>query len=443
MAEWMRGRRRGVVGVDGRDLFVLVLAVTVCVATRTSEAAFTNFAKTSRSNNGITTMSSGGQSSSDAVFNIRTFGAHGNGASDDTKAFLAAWAKACKSGGVATVLVPSGYSFVLGSNTQFVGKGCTSKIVVQVDGNILGPGDKSKWQNAKSASAAWMQFTDCKDVTIQGTGTLDARGQSFWPSGNGGPIGIRFLRGTNIAVLGVTIKNTPQVSVKLNFCNGGLIQGVSIINPADSPNTDGIHLQTNVYNVQILDCIIKTGDDCISIGTGTHNVIIRNILCGPGHGISIGSLGNKGLLACVSDIDISQVTFVGTLAGCRIKTCAGGKGKAARISYRDIKVEGVKYPIHIDQYYCGKGTKSENVILDQIEFYNIKGTAAKGQIPPVYLDCAAPGCTNVRLQNVQIDYAPGAYCSNSYGTYGGVMHPAGCLQYKLNSQSRSAPGCGV
>lgn len=85
MAEWMRGRRRGVVGVDGRDLFVLVLAVTVCVATRTSEAAFTNFAKTSRSNNGITTMSSGGQSSSDAVFNIRTFGAHGNGASDDTK----------------------------------------------------------------------------------------------------------------------------------------------------------------------------------------------------------------------------------------------------------------------------------------------------------------------------------------------------------------------
>ncbi|KAF3942886.1 hypothetical protein CMV_030500 [Castanea mollissima] len=44
---------------------------------------------------------------------------------------------------------------------------------------------------------------------------------------------------------------------------------------------------------------IYTGDDCISIGTNSQNVDIRNVACSQIRGISIGSLGS----------DKSQVAF--------------------------------------------------------------------------------------------------------------------------------------
>jgi polygalacturonase len=70
---------------------------------------------------------------------------------------------------------------------------------------------------------------------------------------------IRFLRATNVQVLGITIRNSPMVHLKFNNCNGGLIKGVTISAPANSPNTDGIHFQTAVSNFEVADCKIGTG----------------------------------------------------------------------------------------------------------------------------------------------------------------------------------------
>lgn len=35
----------------------------------------------------------------------------------------------------------------------------------------------------------------------------------------------------------------------------------------------------------IICFLVNSGDDCISIGAGSHNLDIRNVTCGPGHGI--------------------------------------------------------------------------------------------------------------------------------------------------------------
>lgn len=59
---------------------------------------------------------------------------------------------------------------------------------------------------------------------------------------------------------------------------------VTITAPGDSPNTDGIHL-SNATNTKITDSTIGSGDDCISIGHGSVDILVDNIACGPGHGI--------------------------------------------------------------------------------------------------------------------------------------------------------------
>ena len=43
--------------------------------------------------------------------------------------------------------------------------------------------------------------------------------------------------------------------------------------------------------VNILNTVIATGDDCISVGYSNKKITISVVTCGPGHGISIGSLG--------------------------------------------------------------------------------------------------------------------------------------------------------
>ncbi|CAL9073689.1 unnamed protein product [Musa textilis] len=55
---------------------------------------------------------SGGKPRSSGTFNVKEYGARGNGRSDDTKAFLAAWNAACQSSGEVKILIPGGTYFL-------------------------------------------------------------------------------------------------------------------------------------------------------------------------------------------------------------------------------------------------------------------------------------------------------------------------------------------
>ena len=58
-------------------------------------------------------------------------------------------------------------------------------------------------------------------------------------------------------------------------CNNFTFDGFKVIAPADSPNTDGIHIGRST-GVRILNTNIGTGDDCVSIGDGTKDLIVEN-----------------------------------------------------------------------------------------------------------------------------------------------------------------------
>lgn len=138
----------------------------------------------------------------------------------------------------------------------------------------------------------------------------------------------------------------------VNGCNDITFDHVTALAPADSPNTDGIHISAS-NGVNILHSTIGTGDDCISLGPGSKYINITNVQCGPGHGISIGSLGKYPNEENVYDVTVRDSTFFGTTNGVRIKTWSSNYVSwVSKIAFLNLQMNNVLNPILIDQNYC-------------------------------------------------------------------------------------------
>ncbi|KAJ0034327.1 hypothetical protein Pint_26371 [Pistacia integerrima] len=85
--------------------------------------------------------------------------------------------------------------------------------------------------------------------------------------------------------IGLTSINSLAIHLVINSCNNVIVRNVKLIAPDESPNIDGIRIQSST-GVTITGSILQTGDDCISIDLGTRNLLMDNIKCGPGHGIT-------------------------------------------------------------------------------------------------------------------------------------------------------------
>ncbi|GMN51731.1 hypothetical protein TIFTF001_020878 [Ficus carica] len=72
-------------------------------------------------------------------------------------------------------------------------------------------------------------------------------------------------------------------------CRDIKLDQMHIMAPGNSSNTDGIHI-AETTGLKVWDSVVSTGDNCLSFGPGTKNIDISRVQCGPGHGISIGSL---------------------------------------------------------------------------------------------------------------------------------------------------------
>ncbi|QCD82301.1 polygalacturonase At1g48100 [Vigna unguiculata] len=415
----------------------------------------------------------GGHSSS-TTFNVLDFGAKGDGKTDDTKAFQAAWAEACKVE-ASTMVIPPDYVFFVGP-ISFSGPYCKPNIVFQLDGTIVAPTNPNAWGRGL---LQWLEFTKLVGITIQGNGVIDGKGSVWWQdhqyddpiddeeklivplnqtvpspplpiqSELGGkmpsvkPTALRFYGSFNPTVTGITILNSPQCHLKFDNCNGVLVHNVSISSPGNSPNTDGIHLQ-NSKDVLIYGSTMACGDDCISIQTGCSNVYVHNVNCGPGHGISIGSLGKDNTRACVSNITVRDVNMHNTMTGVRIKTWQGGSGSVQGILFSNIQVSEVQFPIVIDQFYCDKRNcknQTSAVSLAGINYERIKGTYT---VMPVHFACSdSLPCVDVSLTSVELTpiqeqnhlYDP--FCWQTYGELKTpTLPPIGCLQIGKPTNNR-------
>ncbi|KAM7251713.1 hypothetical protein ACFE04_023596 [Oxalis oulophora] len=382
---------------------------------------------------------------SSSMFNVLSFGAKGDGVSDDSKALIAAWNAACRVAG-ATVQIPSGFKFLM---TPITLQGpCMPQLVLQIDGSLLAPPKVSSW--SKSSLFQWINFKWVSNFTIQGSGMVDGQGSDWWTTSQiysiqknskhipyMKPTAIRFYASSNVTVRDIKIFNSPQCHLKFDSSSDVRVDNITISSPENSPNTDGIHLQ-NTQNVEIHHSNIGCGDDCVSIQTGCSNVHVHHINCGPGHGISLGGLGKDKSVACVSNVIVENISMQNTLYAVRIKTWQGGIGSVRNVTFSGIEVSDVKLPIMIDQYYCDKNickNQTGAVAISGVKFDQIIGTYSAQPIHIAcsnYIPCTKVDLINIQLKPSQTSLNRQALCWNSYGKSQGPLVP-NTMDYCLRS----------
>ena len=134
-----------------------------------------------------------------------------------------------------------------------------------------------------------------------------------------------------------------------------LTENVRVVAPSDAPTTDA--MDPGGTRIVIRNCEIDTGDDDVAVQAGSHDILIEDLICLHGHGISIGSGTTRGL----SHMIVRRVSFDGTDNGLRIKSYRGNGGDVHDITYSDIVMKNVRRPFDINMLYNGNANTPTDV----------------------------------------------------------------------------------
>ena len=279
-------------------------------------------------------------------YDIRKFGAVGDGKTLDTAAIQKALDE-CGNAGGGIVHFPAG---------TYLSKPISlhSSTTVRLDAGavLLATDDPADF--AGKTTNSFIPFVGGKnlhDVTFTGEGAIDGSGAKWWipaeaarqktPGYTLPRPNMVVLNGcTNLRMENITLRNSPKFHFVPTDCDGVIISNVTVTAPAHAANTDAID-PSMCRNVLITKCRIDVGDDNIAIKSGkpasgrefaSENITVTDCTFLHGHGMSIGSETVGG----VRNVTVRNCTFDGTENGIRIKSQRGRGGIVENISYSDI-----------------------------------------------------------------------------------------------------------
>jgi polygalacturonase len=224
---------------------------------------------------------------------------------------------------------------------------------------------EARWEGRhQTTHAPLIGGTGLRNVAITGRGTVDGRGAPWWKRhrdktlDHPRPRLISIAESSNVLIEGLTLVNSPAWTINPVRCENVTVHKVTIVNPADSPNTDGINPDSCRY-VHISDCHIDVGDDCITLKSGIEtelpdkrgpceNITITNCTMAHGHGGVV--LGSE-MSGDVRNVVISNCVFTATERGIRMKTRRGRGGVIEDVRVSNIVMRDVLVPFTVNLYY--------------------------------------------------------------------------------------------
>jgi polygalacturonase len=354
----------------------------------------------------------------DRVFDVRDYGAAGNGETLNTESFRLA-VEACHESGGGVALIPAGIWVTgpihLRSNVNLR---LEKEAVVRFSTRFADylPVVFTRWEGIECYNYSPLIYApDCENVALTGEGTLDGQGAAWWhwkrlqqaaaetlydAEFDGIPVEERVygseeaalrpqffqpINARRVLVEGVTFVNGPMWTMHPVYCEDVLVRGVTV--RTEGPNTDGLN-PDSCRNVLVEGCTFATGDDCIAINAGMNedgwrvgrpceNIVVRHCRMIEGHGgVVIGS----GMSGGVRNVYAHDCTFEGGDRGIRLKSMRGRGGVVENVTFENIRMWGMR---------------GEAIVVNM--FYESSTVAPRSDMPPTF--------RNITIRDVTCDGA--------------------------------------
>ena len=316
------------------------------------------------------------------VYNIRTFGAKGDGTTVDTAALQAA-IDACTRDGGGTVLVPAGI-FVIG--TTELKSNVTLHIAAA--GKLLGSADGKQYHavdaiplhgdtTLNDGNWALLFAVKTKNIAIEGPGTVDGQGAQFHsavrgttpPSGIGGnkrPYHVLIYQCENFAIRNISMLDCAYHSIRIIESKRIYLDGIYIHNRVNG-NNDGFHFISAQY-VTVSNCIVKSQDDACAMFGSCQFITITNSSFSTRWSVFRFGGGH------VQNIAISNCLLY-EVDGCPMKFQGDPGSVFENISFSNLVLQDVTGPISISVGgHLPPPDDKTPVIARNISFSNIHGT---------------------------------------------------------------------
>ncbi|MDR3611864.1 MAG: glycosyl hydrolase family 28 protein [Ignavibacteriaceae bacterium] len=358
-------------------------------------------------------------------------GAYADGIHKDTKAIQAAFDSIANLGGGMVRFTPGVYL-----TGPFILKG--NNLTMQIDSGatiLASPNMKDYYPDGADTSLPltntknFISASGFSNMTIQGKGTIDGQGSVWWPTVDNPPRPrmLQLDKGVHLEVKEVTLTNSPKFHLCPNHCYDVYVHDIRIIAPSNSPNTDGVD-PSICHKVLITNCYIDNGDDDIAIGSSSSDpgwtaastdITIKNNTFMHGHGVSIGSYTSGG----VDSMLVDSCTFTGTDNGIRIKSQRDRGGNVRGITYSNLTMTNVRYPIYFTAFYSGIPLQSADTLypitsttpyFHDINVINLTSTnSSSSSVTGIIVGVPEEPFTNITLQNVKLTAYKGIELRNA------------------------------
>ncbi|QKX61550.1 uncharacterized protein TRUGW13939_08702 [Talaromyces rugulosus] len=310
----------------------------------------------------------------------------------------------CSSGGL--VYVPSG-DYLLSSWVTLSGGEAWA---LQIDGIIYRGGtDGGNMIYIEHAS-------DFELFSSTSSGAMQGLGYEFHVDGSiSGPRLLRLYEVTDFSVHDFILVDSPSFHFSMDTCENGEVYNMAI-RGANEGGLDGIDVWSD--NIWIHDIEVTNKDECVTVKSPSHNILVEDIYCNWSGGCAIGSLG--------ADTDISDIIYrnIYTWSSNQMMMIKsnGGSGTLENAVFENFIGHGNAYSLDLDAYWSSETpVDGDGVTYTNITFTNWHGGEADGsQRAPIRVICPdAVPCTDITISDWALWTESGEeqlyVCQSAYG----------------------------